>query len=149
MEYQRTIALQGESEKAFAFAVNIFVQNNFLMKKLGSGEVELTGPGMNSTHQNPLTGVSRARLKLLRQKIQCEAEFGGVKTMQWFIILFPPGLGLFLFVLFALIQQNLRPALPALLAVSPWVILGPMMSRWIKRRTEKALDILLDNAAQQ
>lgn len=149
MDYQRTISIASDSHKAFEFVQSIFVQNNFSLKKIGSDEVELTGPGMNSTHENPLTGIAKAHIKLLGRKIKLEAELGGVRKMQWFLIVFPFCLGLFLFSFFYLQQHSIQPALPALYAVSPWIVIGPLMGRWIKNRTLKALDVLLENTTQQ
>ena len=148
MDYQKTITVSHDGQKAFEFAQSIFVQNNFSLKKIGSEEVEFTGPGMHSTHENPLTGVAKARIKWRGKTIQLEANLGGVKMMQWFLFLFPPCLGLFLFTIFYLVHHSIQSALPALYAVSPWIVIGPLMGRWIKNRTLKALDVLLENTAQ-
>lgn len=149
MNYQRTIALSNdEIKKSMETAQAIFMQNGFAMTKKGEWDFEFNGPGMHSTKQNPLLGVSRARLKLSGRQLKLEADLGSVRRMQWFILIFPFALGLFIFLLIGAAQKNIQSGLPVLAAVAPWIVIAPWMSRWMKRRTVRALDTLLENVAQ-
>ena len=66
--------------------------------------------------------------------------------MQWFLYLFPPALGGLLALTFALIPHFPRQAsLAPFLAVSPWLIISPLMGRWIRKRTIRAIDTLAHN----
>ncbi len=148
MDYQRTLSLQGDAQLALEKAVQIFVQNNFALKKIHSNKMELCGPGMTSTKENPLVGVSKAWLKLSGKQITLEAELGSVRRMQWFIWIFPIALGLFLFLIIGASEKNFRNALPVCWAISPWIVLSPLMSWWMKRRTLRSLNVLLENSAE-
>lgn len=148
MDYQRSISLKTESRKCIDTAKMIFMQNGFLVSKKGEHDFQFTGPGMSSTKENPLVGVSTARIKLNGRQVTLEAELKSVRGMQWFIWIFPFALCGILF----LVLNGSRPSgspinWASLLAVLPWIVLSPWMSRWMKRRTIRALDVLIENAA--
>lgn len=149
MDYQRSIPLSGNPEKSLETAKMIFMQNGFRMKKKGERDLEFIGPGMNSTKECPLLGVSLARIQVSAGHLKMEAELGSARWMQRFLFLFPFALGTILFLSFAAIQKNWSVGFSAFLSVSPWLILSPIMSRWIRRRTTQALDVLMENAAQE
>lgn len=149
MDYQRSITAK-DSRKSIDTAKTIFMQNGFAVTKKGDGEYEFSGPGMSSTKENPLTGVSKAHMRQTGHQLKLEAELGSVRGMQWFIWIFPFALGGILFLLFNVARRGESPInWASLWAVSPWAILSPLMSRWMKRRTVRALDVLIENAAQE
>ena len=67
-----------------------------------------------------------------------KATLGGVATMRAFVLLFPPGLVLSLFVIFKLAGMNVSWLM--LLAAAPWVVIGPLMAGSIERRTTRAVE---------
>jgi len=66
--------------------------------------------------------------------------------MQMFLYIFPPALGVFLALVFACIPSfPRRVPLMAILPVLPWAVISPLMARWLKNRTTKAVDTLVHN----
>jgi hypothetical protein len=143
--------------------------NGFAIVNRNEDSADLTGPGLNSTKQNPLLGASRIRLKLQGQQLRLDAELGGVDSMRRFLLRFPLILGLGLGLLFAVIggltfgrQFGIGFGMPwapgwtwllvafgaAMLPISPWLFLSPLISNMIQKRTENALVTLVQNSVQ-
>ena len=139
----------------------------FSVVKQDERRVELRGPGLRSTKQNPLLGATKIELRSTNRSVQMDAELGGVQTMQKFLTWFPPLLGLTLAVLFTLgggitFGQAFGigfgvPWAPgwkwivvsfgfAFLPILPWLVLSPLMIRMIRKRTILALEKLLQSA---
>jgi hypothetical protein len=155
------------SERTLSNAINALTYHGFRIESRTDREAELTGPGLNSTRQNPLLGASRVRLQVKNGSLQVNAELGGVQTMRRFLTWFPLILGMALGSVFSVVggvllgQQNgLAFGVPwaagwkwlfvgfgaALLPVSPWLFISPIMIRWITNRTKSALDTMAHNA---
>jgi hypothetical protein len=153
MDYESRIAFHGEAERSFDLAMTILSSVGFRVVARDDARLEAEGAGMNSTRESPLTGASRVRIVHRHGEFQLEAELGGARKMCRFVALFPPALGLglaaFFAVLFGVIIPEASPwtALIPLLAVSPWPLIAPILSRHITRRTVRALDTLLSNMA--
>lgn len=147
MEYQQSIHVARDGKQAFDHIISMFTRHHFMLTKVNEKEARLKGSGMYSTKQNPLLGVSHAVLRLNGQTLKLEAELGGARFMQRFVMIFPFGLGVALALVFFAISRSYH-ALIALAAVSPWLAIAPIMSRWIRSRTVDALDVLLHNAEQ-
>ena len=123
--------------------------NGFRLDRPRETQLIAMGPGiLRSTQQNPLLGVSHATISVSANSIDLQAELGGVKFLQQFIILFPPALGGFLSLTFFFMPNAPNSApLMAFVPVLPWLVISPLMARWIKTRTTKALDTLVYNMA--
>lgn len=159
---------QGTSSGVLEFAISTLTNNGFAITHRDAKSVSLTGPGLNSTRQNPILGASKITLRLRENTIAADAELGGVDRMRRFLMRFPflLGLGLGLFfcvgggVLFGQ-QFGAGFGMPgaqgwkwvlltvggAMLPVAPWLILSPIMANSIRRRTESAIETLVRNAA--
>jgi hypothetical protein len=114
-------------------------------------ELRVTGPGISSTKENPLKGVSEAFIIVRSASIEVKAILGGVQKMKTFLRLFPLGLALFFLVVFGILALSLPGLrhpwafLGPVLALSPWVVLAPLMGRSIEKKTTQAVDTLLSN----
>lgn len=146
----------------------ILVSNEFRIEEASDRHLVATGPGLNSTKQNPLLGATLIELDVSDHNVELYAELGGVDRMRSFLTQFPWILGSGLGLLFASLGSALQGfALPfglgpavgrpdldwllnglavGLLPVAPWIIVSPLMSNWIQQRTEHALDTLTANA---
>lgn len=147
MDYTKTVPFNGDSQKALEFSLNLFTQQGFTIVRKHEYGHELTGPGMVSSRQNPLVGISKVIVRIKSGQIKVQAEFGGIKKMQTFLILFICGMALFFFILFGFLFRN-RPNFNMLLPLAPflpWPILIPVMIKSFKARTRRALDTLLNN----
>ncbi len=118
--------------------------HGFRLSTKGKAEIEAFGPGMSSSKQPPLVGVSYLRISVNDATLSVEATLGGVKKMQLFVFLFPPGLIAFL-ILVGGMRGNFVPSLTW--GVLPWLVIAPLLALWMSKRTEKALDVLMANMA--
>jgi len=159
--------MHGSSEGVLEFAIATLANNGFAITYRDATSATLTGPGLNSTRQNPILGASRITLVRRGSTFYAEAELGGVDTMQRFLMWFPfllgLGLGLFFCVGGGLIfgrQMGVAFGVPwapgwqwmvvamggAMLPVAPWLILSPLMVNMIRKRTQNAIETLVHNA---
>jgi hypothetical protein len=151
MEYSKTVPFTGHGARALDVARAVFVGQGFQVVTSSGYELRVTGPGIISTRENPLKGVSEASIIMRPDSIEIKAILGGVKRMKNFLYLFPLGMALFFLIVFGVLAWSL-PGLrhpwiflgPAL-ALSPWVFLAPLMTRSIEKRTKHAVDTLLSN----
>ena len=146
-EFQESMAFQGDSKEALLMARNVFLQEGFEWIPQGDHAFEAFGPGMMSSKQNPILGCSYVQVRVDRDTIQVQAEFGGIRKMTTFLAILLPGLGLGLSVLFYVLFREEKPfaALIPFLALSPWVILGPLLCRVMREKASRALRTLMQN----
>ena len=151
MEYSKTVQFIGHGAKAMDVARSAFVGQGFQLVASSDHELRVTGPGINSTRENPLKGVSEASIIIRGSSIEIKALLGGAQKMKNFLRLFPLAMALFFMVVFGAMAWSLpdfrRPwiFLIPLLALSPWLFLAPLISRSIEKRTKEAVDTLLNN----
>ena len=157
------------SDDVLQAALATLTNNGFAILKRGKTSVDLTGPGLSSTKQNPLLGASAIHIELHGQKLDLDGDLGGVDSMRRFLMRFPFMLGLGLGLFFGVFggfafgrQFGVGFGVPwaqgltwmlfaigiAMLPVTPWLFLSPMMSKMIQTRTQNALTTLVTNAVQ-
>jgi hypothetical protein len=150
MEIRRSALISGSPERALEIAREAFVFNNFRLKNLTHTSFEVEGPGMRNSHQNPLLGISRAHIDAVGGELTATADLGGWRKMMFGLVALI--IGLTVMAVFILIYFPTRPYAPALrpwiglAPTAPWIIILPLMARWMRRRVEKALETLLANA---
>jgi hypothetical protein len=151
MEYSKTAPFTGHGTRALDVARAAFVGQGFQIVASSDYELRVTGPGINSTKENPLKGVSEASIIIRSSTIEIKAILGGAQKMKTFLRVFPLGLALFFLIVFgtlAWILPDFRRGwifLIPVLALSPWLFLGPLIARMIEKRTKQAVDTLLSN----
>jgi hypothetical protein len=150
MDYEKTEPFSGNVEKVLEVAKNAFIQNNFQIVRDSDTEVELTGPGMLSSRQNPIVGISRICIRGTSINLSIEAEFGGIRKLTKYLALFIVGMAIFFVVLFGILLPKQGQPLNKTILISlapfvPWPVLIPLIHIWMKSRTSKALDRLLAN----
>ena len=165
--FDTATASNDSSEDALKLAVSVLMRNGFRIVELDASSASLTGPGLNSTRQNPLLGATSIQLQADSRQLVAHAELGGVDRMRKFLFTFPPLLGMGLGLLMGIIggltfgkQFGIGFGVPfaqgwwwmvtamvmCLLPVSPWLVLSPIMSNMIRKRTECAIESLIHNA---
>jgi len=150
MDYEKTEPFSGNMEKALEVAKNVFIQHNFQIVRNSNSEVEFTGPSMLSSRQNPLVGISRVCIRGTSGNISVEAEFGGIRMLTKYLVLFIVGMAIFFLVVFGIMFSKQGQPLNKIILLSlapfiPWPVLIPIMAIWMKSRTSKALDTLVNN----
>jgi hypothetical protein len=152
--YKKNFELKGNPAKALEMLLNIFIQSNFRIIKKEAFSFELEGPGMNSTRQNPLVGISEAKVVFEDNILLVQVVMGGVAKMRRFMIRLISGMAVFFAVLFGIsfatvgAFAGINPS-HAVLVAAPlliWVFLIPVLTRVMKHRTIKALNIAAENA---
>jgi hypothetical protein len=158
-EYSKTVPFVGHTAKAVDVARTTFMSQGFQIVANSDHELRVTGPGLNSTKENPLKGVSEASIIIRASAIEIKAMLGGTEKLKKFLRIFPLGMALFFLLVIGIVfgvialtrsefQQwwiFLIAALIPALALSPWLFLSPIMVRWIEKKTVQAVDTLLNN----
>ncbi|MEC7949424.1 MAG: hypothetical protein VX265_17785 [Myxococcota bacterium] len=100
------------------------------------------GPHLLSASQQPVLGAGRIVLDVDDAEARLASDLSGLSRLRWFVMFGPTliavaiGGGMTL----AGVDGALRPALINALI---WLFLGPALSVWLRRRTERALVTLL------
>jgi len=146
MNYTASIAFDGKCDDALELARIVLATNGLKVNVKGSSELLAQGPGLFNTRDNPLLGATAVTIRIAEGRIDLAAELGGVKRMRTFLFVFPPALGLVLVVLFLTLGMEWRHVLLTVaVAICPWIILSPVLARWVSSRTLRAIDTLLYN----
>lgn len=153
IEYAASLPFRGDTAKAFALAEAALTALGFRFTDRTASSVELAGPGMNSSRESGLTGASRIRISGGRGELAVEADLGGVAWMARFVKLFPIGLVLCLGIVLSVVFSVVFGPGVWIVAVAAavvgnavlWLVLGPLMARGFRARTDRALDTLLAN----
>jgi hypothetical protein len=149
MDYQRTMPV-ADSEKAVDAAANVFIQHSFQLVEKSETAVELTGPGMISSRQDPLVGISKIRIYRANGSLSVEAQFDSIRKLIRYIAVFIVVMGVFFVILFGILfTRQGKPmgtvVLISLAPLAPWPVLLPLITMWLKSRTARARDVLLSN----
>jgi hypothetical protein len=147
MDYTTSTPFTGSPATAVESARAQLMATGFQIDHASDTELVATGPGMHSTNQNAILGMTHAKIIVSSGTIDIYAELGGVKFMQRFIYIFPPALGAILALTFAFVPNGPSNPLFAFAPIMPWIVISPLMAKWIKKRTTKAIDTLLHNMA--
>ncbi|MHC4618630.1 MAG: hypothetical protein ACYTEQ_12860 [Planctomycetota bacterium] len=152
MDYEKTVPCTGDIEKAIEAARNVFIQHTFQIVNQSENAVELAGPGMLSSRQDPLVGISRIRIFQSSGGLSVEAQFDSIRKLIKYIAVFIVVMGVFFVVLFAVLFARQGQPLGIIVLISlaplaPWPVLLPLIMIWLKSRTSRALDVLLSNIA--
>jgi hypothetical protein len=112
--------------------------------------VELTGPGMISSRQDPLVGISKIHISQSSGSLSVEAQFNSIRRLIKYIAIFIVGMAVFFVILFGILFTRQRQPFGKILLISlaplaPWPVLLPLIMIWQKSRTSQALDVLLSN----
>lgn len=151
MEYSKSVPFTGHGARALDVARSTFIGNGFQIIASSDYELRVTGPGINSTRENPLRGVSEATIIVRSSTIEIKAMLNGAQKMKRFMQLFPLAMAVFFLIVFGALAwrlpvlRNVWFFLTPMLALSPWIFLAPLIARSIERKTKEALDTLLSN----
>lgn len=151
MEYAKSVPFSGRAAKALDIAKSTLLPLGFQVVSSSDYELRATGPGINSTRENPLKGISETAITVRSSTIEMQAALGGVRKMKLFLTLFPLGMALLFLIVFGTLALTVPVFrhwwvfLIPLAALAPWLFLSPMMIRMIEKRTGQAIDTLLNN----
>jgi len=149
MQFIASVAVEGPPQRAVSMLRDALIANAFTITEAGQTGFKATGPGMTSTNQNAIRGVSTATVRAEGNVIHVAAELGGAAWIGRFAVLFPLSLGVLLAMVFGMLwwPKHRDAVIVPLLVAAPWLLLGPLMARTVRRRTEQAIEALLQSAA--
>jgi hypothetical protein len=146
--YLTSKKFSGKTEAAISSIETTLLPNNFKVTKTTQTTIELTGPGLRSTKENPIRGASEIKIEARNGKLHLEASLCGIRFLAIFVIAFPFLLMATLAFLPVILAggdfSEFNPFI--LLIMAPWVFISPMAVVWMRKRTMRALDDMLDNA---
>jgi hypothetical protein len=153
MQYAASLPFRGNTDRAFGLAESALTAIGFRLMERTTGSLDLVGPGMNSSRESALVGASRIHVHSGPGELELKADLGGAARMSRFVTLFPIGLVLFLgVVLSAVFGVRHGPGIWIIVVATVvggnaalWLLLGPLMARWIRTRTCRGLNALLAN----
>ncbi len=167
--YSTTVSIKDPTGDVLQVALAILANSGFKIVNRDSHSASLSGPGLNSTRQNPLLGATSIQIVVDDDRMKLDAELGGVDSMRRFLTRFPFMLGLGLAALFGVgggflfgrafgvgfgvpwaqgWTWMLFATIIAVLPVTPWLVLSPLIAGSIRKRTQQALSTLANNAVQ-
>ena len=148
LNYSTRREFNGDEPLAFETIQSILLSNGFRLIESTQRAMKLKGRGMQSTKENPLRGATEISVDIREGELLLSARLGGVRFMVFFVMLFP----LAMFGFFALApyiaggwEADIQQGEPWYGLVA-WLVLSPLLSLWIRKRTVTALDDLLENA---
>jgi hypothetical protein len=150
MEYQNRKHVPGEAGAASMRIVDSLTAQGFRIVTQNRDLVEMSGPGMSSSRQNPLVGASQVTIRSLGRELAIEADFAAVGRLVRTLGVVIFSMAIVFLVLFGFVIPSEHPVLRYILPVlplAPWLFLLPWMNRLFKRRTARALDALLENVS--
>lgn len=153
MQYAASLPFRGDTAKAFGLAESSLTALGFRFADRSADSMEWVGPGINSSRESGLMGATRIRISSGGGNLAVEADLGGVANLARFIKLFPIGLVLCLGIAFAIVFSVIFGPGVWIVAVATavggnavlWLVLGPLLARGFRARTDRALDTLLAN----
>jgi len=138
MKYSAQTNYQSEADIDFSSVESTLLPNGFRITKKDDTSIEFTGRGISSTKENPIRGATKIDLIAKSGVLYLNASLGGVLFMSLFVCLFPPVLILFL----SSFNSSDHGVTNYLWS---WLLIGPIVSYWLRSRTVKSLNILLEN----
>ena len=151
MNYEKTITFTGEPAGALDIAKNTFLPNGYLISESTENSITLKGDNLFWLQQqnNPLIGISKINIQVENSTISLKAELGNITKVIIFLIACIVGLALLMVIIFAIVfagkEDGPNVILISLLPLVPWPILAPLIFFFLKYRTRKAIDILMNN----
>jgi hypothetical protein len=153
MQYTSSLPFRGDQAKAFELAASALTALGFRLTERTESSLQFVGPGMNSSRESGLMGATGIRISGDRDQLSLEADLGGMARLSRFAMFFPLGLFLAIAIVSAVVLAVLHGPGDWMFAVAApmgvmaiiWSVLGPLMARSFRARTERALDTLLSN----
>ena len=150
MIHTHSLDFRGDLAAAFAVAISTLTACGFNLVSKTSRSLEFTGPGMNNTRESPLLGASRIKITGGAGRIELEAELGGGRRIV--VVL---GVVAVIFVIQAVVfglhflksspAVDLSRVAPIAIPLLIGVLAGPLGFRFLRQRTIRALNTLLNN----
>jgi len=144
-DYEKSVPFNGEASKSVELARSVFFQHSFRIVSNEASAVEFWGPGTIWVKgQDPLAGISKVSIEAGHDKVSIRADFGGTRKTIKYAAFFLVSLALFFVVFFGILfgvrgEPVMNIILFSLVPFAPWPVILPLMAKWMKSRTSRAL----------
>ncbi|MEO1524539.1 MAG: hypothetical protein AAFX06_03845 [Planctomycetota bacterium] len=166
MDYETELDIDSRAHAVVDNAINMLVACGMTLDRRETKEATLSGPGLRSTNQNPILGVTSLRLierDHPNSRIIIHADLGGVRWLGKFMIRLPLLMTLGFLALYAAFEfagpQLGLPVVPPIarwttlgaivFSAMPWFFIRPSAIRKLTQRTEQAIENLIRSADRQ
>ena len=150
-QYSTSVPFSGNAKRAIAVAQSTLLASNFVVVSSSESSLQVKGRGTTSTRENPLKGMTEGTFIIRNSAIEVSAVLGGAERLRNFLRIMPLGMAVFFLIVFGglsifvpVFRQWWVYLIP-IAALSPWVILAPVLGRSMERRTTAAIDDLVSN----
>lgn len=137
MKYDTAVPLTSKENLDFEIAKLTLLPNEFSIRDLSETTITFAGKGMNSTNQPAVRGATFINIEYTMGALRLNAKLGGVFFMAIFTLLLPISL-MICIPLFVGSPINY----PIIII---WLCISPVVIYWLRYRTVKALDELLES----
>jgi hypothetical protein len=151
--YETQARLQGDPHRALEFAATSLTGAGYRIDTRTDSAMILTGPTMLSSNQAPIAGAGHLELQAAGRILRAKADLAGVRFLMRLL-----GTIIAIVAVIAVITSLFIPApaghgrwfmtLIMVAPLCPWPILIPILSSIFHRRTRRAVDALVNNAAK-
>ena len=151
--YSISVPFTGSAKRALAVAQSTLLASNFVVVSASETSLQVKGRGMTSTRGNPLKGLTEGTFIVRNSAIEVSAVLGGVQWLKKFLRIMPLSMAVLFLIIFGALAifvpvfRNWWVFLIPIAALSPWLILAPVVGRSIEGRTREALVDLVANMA--
>jgi hypothetical protein len=146
MDYEVTRSHHGDPKRILEAIRDPLAQLGFRVERQFTNGLALRGPGMYSSKQNVLLGMSQVEVRVTSYEISLRAELRGARSMKWLVVLLSyASIG----VLVGRLQidmPNRGVAFAAILLSALGFFIWPLTPPMFKKRTIEAIDSLLQKA---
>ncbi len=140
-QYDESHALQTDPEAVLERARIMLGTRGFAVTVQGR-RLLAQGPHLTSPSEPALLGAGRLVLDLSDTDARMASDLSGLVRLRWFVMFAPPVLAVALGA--GMDAGGVEGALrPALINALIWMLVGPALAVWLRRRTERALTALL------
>jgi hypothetical protein len=149
--FSTSVPFTGNARRALAVAQSTLLASNFVVISSSEALLQVKGRGMTSTRGNPLKGMTEGTFVVRNSAIEVSAVLGGVQWLKNFLRIMPLAMAVLFLVIFGVVAvfvpvfRHWWIFLIPIAALSPWLVLAPVMGRTIERRTTEAIDDLVSN----
>jgi hypothetical protein len=148
MEHITSSSFKGSPEKVFGLITTVFTSNGYNLASRDAQTLRFESEARAGLSRIPMLGASTVMFSIEGERLTMRADMGGVRKMGTLIILLPVALAAILLAIFGILFGELGPRFIAIVSlgpVLPWVLLAPLLIRWLKNRSAEALDRLLES----
>lgn len=140
-QFDERHALQADPESVLERARIMLGTRGFAVTVQGR-RLLAQGPHLTSPSEPALLGAGRLVLDVADDSARVASDLSGLARLRWFVLFAPPVLAVVLGA--GMDAAGVAGALrPALINALLWMLLGPAVAVWIRRRTVRALHTLL------